>query len=338
VVGCGDGSVSAAEECDTAIAAGMTGACPTSCPALTMGTACVTRQLLGSACQTECIEVPGTCTNGDGCCPPTCTAATDSDCSANCGNGVIDSNTGETCEPAATAADGGVDSGVDAGTPCPEDPDDCDDDDPCTVESVLGSAQNCNAECLSTEITRPVDNDGCCPSGANSIADDDCPIDCGNGVVEEGEECDGSDGCDDECLLTLTTGQRQCLEDHVVDGSPSEECQRCACIQCPTEVLDCRADSNATRAMKCNTLINCALNNDCTGISCFCGTDALCFTPNGECRNESAAAADEPTGAPNLITVYERCNETAKPGVYACSRANQLGVCAAMNCASCPQP
>ncbi|HSD88339.1 MAG TPA: hypothetical protein VLB44_12515, partial [Kofleriaceae bacterium] len=43
-----------------------------------------------------CATVTG-CVGGDGCCPATCTNATDSDCSASCGNGSVDPN--ETCDP-----------------------------------------------------------------------------------------------------------------------------------------------------------------------------------------------------------------------------------------------
>ena len=242
VVGCGDGTVAPTEKCDTKIAAGTMGACPTACPAVTMGTACVTRRLEGTACQAECVDLAGTCTNGDGCCSgPPCTSQNDDDCSASCGNGVVESQMGETCER--PSMDGGVDAGVDAGVFCPSEAD-CDDDDPCTVDSVLGSAMTCNAQCLHTEIASAVDNDGCCPKGANSIADEDCPIDCGNGVVETGEECDGSDGCNDQCMVSYTDAQRDCLDKHVVKGSPDEECQKCGCIQCTDDVVACRGDSD----------------------------------------------------------------------------------------------
>jgi hypothetical protein len=334
VVGCGDGTVAANEVCDTAIATGMTGACPTSCPALTMGTACVTRELIGTACQAECVEVPGTCTHGDGCCPESCTAGTDDDCSASCGNGMVDVN--ETCEPVVG------DAGVDAGASCPRSAEDCDDDDPCTVESVLGSAQNCNAECLSTERTQPADGDGCCPTGANSVADDDCPPECGNDIVEGEEECDGSDGCDGECKITYTAEQQSCLAMYAPMGSSIEECAKCACVQCTALVETCRGDADTARRGKCDALINCALANDCNGNDCYCGkdwetNDPLCIAPTGDCIAETQAAASN-TGTPetNPITILGRQSDTN----YALGRAIALGQCTGipmMSCSACPQ-
>src|SRR5258706_8651423 len=67
------------------------------------------------------------CVAGDGCCPASCTHATDGDCSASCGNGSLEP--GETCDP--------PDS-------CPAA---CGDGDVCTKDVVAGSAANCNVAC-----------------------------------------------------------------------------------------------------------------------------------------------------------------------------------------------
>jgi hypothetical protein len=90
--------------------------------------------------------------------------------------------------------------------------------------------------------------------------------------------------------------------------------------------------------MKCDTLINCALNMDCTGTTCFCGTDALCVAPNGPCQMETAAAADVAFPNPNLLTLFDHCNNASTRSMWACGRASILGECAAAMCPSCPQP
>jgi hypothetical protein len=95
------------------------------------------------------------CVAGDGCCPATCTNATDADCSASCGDGTIDPN--ETCDP--------PDS-------CPTA---CGDGDVCTKDVVAGSAANCNVACANTPITMCAGGDGCCPSGCDNNGDPDCP-------------------------------------------------------------------------------------------------------------------------------------------------------------------
>jgi hypothetical protein len=326
--GCGDGRVAADELCDTAIAAGSAGACPTSCPALGAegAAACATRKLEGAGCMAKCVMLASLCSGGDGCCPPACTPKSDSDCPSNCGNGKIETTQGETCEPAAAGPD------VDAGVGCPTEAD-CDDGDPCTTDSLLGSAANCNAKCLNTPSTAIVKGDMCCPKGANSLADDDCPVMCGNKVVEKGEDCDGSAGCDSTCKINYTAAQMDCLTKYSIVGSPVEPCMRCACTQCTDLVVACRGDVDAVRKMKCDTLINCALANDCTGNPCYCGppnaADPLCLAPVGKCKAETEAAA----GSTVATDILARNTDTN----YALGRASALGICTAMNCATCPQ-
>jgi cysteine-rich repeat protein len=189
---CGDGVVESGETCDTAIAAGRPGACPTSCDD-------------GDSCTTDTLANPGTCTaacshtpitapvNGDGCCPPGANAGNDSDCSPSCGDGVVES--GETCDTAIAAGQPGA---------CPTS---CDDGDACTTDT-LANPGTCTAACSHTPITAPANGDGCCPRGANANDDNDCRPVCGNGVVEAGEQCDdgntnNGDGCSSTCQIEV---------------------------------------------------------------------------------------------------------------------------------------
>jgi hypothetical protein len=70
------------------------------------------------------------CIADDGCCPASCTNATDADCSASCGDGTIDP--GETCDPSDT---------------CPSA---CGDGDVCTKDVVVGSAAMAAARAAAT--------------------------------------------------------------------------------------------------------------------------------------------------------------------------------------------
>jgi cysteine-rich repeat protein len=92
---CGDGVVTPPETCDTGIAAGQPGACPTSCDD---GQACTTDTLHSAGtCNASCTHDPVTLpTDGDGCCPAGNNNNTDSDCAPVCGNGVVEA--GETCD------------------------------------------------------------------------------------------------------------------------------------------------------------------------------------------------------------------------------------------------
>ncbi len=93
---CGNGVLETGETCDTAIAAGQPGACPTTC---TPPDSCTTSVLQNNhTCTATCANTQiSACVNGDGCCPKGCNATNDNDCLAVCGNGVIE--TGEQCDP-----------------------------------------------------------------------------------------------------------------------------------------------------------------------------------------------------------------------------------------------
>lgn len=183
---CGNGMVDIGEACDIAIADGMPGACAEDCDD---GAACTADSLMNAGscaamCTTSIIE--DTDDGTDGCCPAGATSDTDSNCSATCGDGVVDA--GETCDTDISGAAG-------------ECPTDCDDADPCTTDTLL-SAGTCSAVCINPEVA-PMNGDSCCPSGANALNDDDCSAVCGNNVVEPGETCDDGNMADgDGCSMT----------------------------------------------------------------------------------------------------------------------------------------
>ncbi|MBI5547971.1 MAG: hypothetical protein HY901_29160 [Deltaproteobacteria bacterium] len=74
---CGDGVVNASEVCDVAIPDGEQGACPKSCESQDP---CQQASVGGHGCMAHCEVVAAPCRNTDGCCPASCSAATDDDC------------------------------------------------------------------------------------------------------------------------------------------------------------------------------------------------------------------------------------------------------------------
>ena len=154
---CGNGVVEApTEACDI----GLAGSCPAACPQA----ACVLPDLVNAGtCKAACVDQgrrQTTCILAakDGCCPGGCNAANDADCTAVCGNGVLEP--GETCDstpatPTCTSFS-------------------CDDKNACTTDIPSGSARTCDLRCTSTPVTTCIDGDGCCAPGCTGLNDSDC--------------------------------------------------------------------------------------------------------------------------------------------------------------------
>lgn len=199
-------------------------------------------------CNVVCSNMPITSpASDDGCCPRGANIGNDNDCEIVCGDGVV--SAGETCEPKSkdkscpTSCNDGDECTTDMMTgdasrctaKCsnsavkhtgPTSEAECDDDDPCTADSIVqinacsakcsntavkhtgptsaadcndsnpctqdlvATVNSCTSKCSSSAITQPMSGDGCCPSGVSSANDTDCPPVCGNGMKEAGEECD----------------------------------------------------------------------------------------------------------------------------------------------------
>jgi cysteine-rich repeat protein len=247
---CGDGEVTGDELCDTAIAPGGEGACPTSCDD---GDSCTTDNLDGAACGVSCGNAPITLpADDDLCCPTGADASTDNDCAGSCGDGF---RTGaELCDTAIPEGSVGA---------CPTG---CDDGMACTTDELVGGG-SCDAVCLATPITAAVGGDGCCPTGATIGTDADCPAACGDGVLSAGEACDTGiasgpgacpTGCDDgaACTADALMGAGTC--DAVCGSTP---------ITTPVSGDGC-----------CPSGGTIATDSDCTGV---CGDGVL--SPGESC-------------------------------------------------------
>jgi hypothetical protein len=172
---CGNGKLDPGETCDVAVAAGQPNACPGDCDD---NIACTIDTMKGSRCHVQCeheeIRTPAA---DDRCCPAGATSSTDPDCSATCGDGVIQAR--ETCDTGIAPGKAGA---------CPGE---CSKRDACVHASLISSG-TCAAVCARETVTASIAGDGCCPSGATNASDSDCPVVCGNGKVETeaGETCD----------------------------------------------------------------------------------------------------------------------------------------------------
>jgi cysteine-rich repeat protein len=272
---CGNGVTEPGEKCDP----------PASCPVCPESAACLQVEQKGApetcdrVCEASAITM---CRSNDGCCPSGCNPSNDSDCSARCGDAVIDAAT-ETCEPGTA-------------TPCPSS---CDDGDPCTKDVTTGSESNCNVACTHVAITAAVNGDGCCWMGANANSDSDCKPACGNGVIENGEECedgnrDRGDGCSDAC-------KRESPMDRCLAGRETDRCAQCTCDKCAPAATSCRME-NGEAGRQCRSLFGCMQRSGCNDISCYCGDDlvsCLLGEPTGPCVSPIQTAA----GSNNVLEI-----------------------------------
>ncbi|MGE0791680.1 MAG: DUF4215 domain-containing protein [Sandaracinaceae bacterium] len=235
-----------------------------------------------------------------------------SDCVIECGDGTVGAN--ETCDIA-------IASGAGA---CPTD---CDDSMACTSDVLSGT--ECTAECLSAPITAPLNGDGCCPAGATSLNDDDCPVGCGNMMLEAGELCD--DGTAAPCPTMCNDGN-SCTSD-VLSGAAST-CD----AECPFDpITACSTTSDGCCPSACDSTMDADCSATCGNgtfepplETCEDGTATPCPT---SCDDGMACTRDTLTGSAAMCNV--QCGHAA---ITMCSTTSDgccPGGCNAGNDADC---
>jgi cysteine-rich repeat protein len=263
---CGNGKLEAGEHCDPIAS------CPnaTTCKATD---ACLQASVTGNAseCTAECKLTPiSACQDHDNCCPAGCKAALDADCSASCGDRVIDAT--ETCE-AQTAQ------------PCPAN---CDDRDACTTDVMTGSADTCNVVCTHAPIaTASLVVDGCCPPGASANTDADCAAACGNGMIESGELCDGN------CASSAAdcADNMSCTADRV----SGTLCTR-QCVHSPITMPSLTSDSCCPSAGNANSDADCSPVCGNSVVESGERCDGNCPSTAADCTDSVACTLDRVTG------------------------------------------
>ena len=276
---CGNGLVEAGEICDPP------SLCDVDCPA--PDNACATAELIGdpSTCDAQCVIVPVTTCEADGCCPSNCSANDDPDCVPFCGNGFVEQN--EIC-------DGN----------CPS----CDDMDACTTDTRLGLAANCDVTCQNEPITVCGNADGCCPSTTTCDAnqDQDCTPICGNGVLEIFETCDGNcpAGCGDGDVCTTDVMMGSSATCDVVCTNPvitacgaDEGCCPASCnaltdpncspvcgngVTEPPETCDGNCPSSCNDNNACTTDVRSGTSGNCN-VTCTNTVITACVNGDGCC-------------------------------------------------------
>jgi hypothetical protein len=275
---CGNAVVeeAAGEECDPGITTGA-GKCPANIDDCDDQKSC-TDDSFNSAqgCAAACghIDIENCSgTTKDGCCAPGCDNNTDKDCSANCGNGVVEKGDGEECDKTIVSPAEGF---------CPTDAAvDCDDKDPCTADTIDGTTAACTAKCIHSAIgASTVAKDLCCPKGANNNTDSDCKAVCDNGVFEPGggETCDDGVDSTKPCpVITACDDKNACTNDTLPEGTKDNACT----VACKNTAFEpCCGDAKVTAGSEsCDTLITGGATGDCANITCVDAYTCTVDTP-----------------------------------------------------------
>lgn len=306
---CGNGVVEAGEACDTAIAAGMLGACPTDC---SDGMPCTADVLMGTGCNATCSNtIITTIGAADLCCPTGASSANDPDCPAGCGNGVLDP--GENCDTMIAAGQPGA---------CPTAAS-CNDSNTCTTDSLV-SAGTCMDQCMNAPITMPAAGDSCCPPGANANTDPDCAPSCGNGAVESGESCDTTiaAGLPGACPTVAAdcNDSNACTVDTLSGSGCGAHCTHVASIG-PSATADgcCPAGGDANNDADCLAVCGNGVYEPTAGEACDPGVatgPGTCPTnPATDCNDTNACTADTIAGvgcgATCAHSTISACNTTS---------------------------
>lgn len=257
---CGNRVVEKGEVCD--------GNCPTSCPK--PSDECMASELMGDGCQAKCVDrrLEAAMGRRDGCCPARANSLTDADCEPECGNRVTER--GETCD-------------ADCPTSCPSTGDEC------FTNERTGT--ECNYKCTREAREPSRTRDGCCADAANGDGrvDPDC-IECGNNIVEPGEECDETSSTCVSCRIEqppAPTGWNYATRCDKADDPPYTDCAVNSgvsavchaggfCAPKCSPDLPCPANSNGRAKPTCAILCQliCTGSADCpSGMTC--ATDGM---------------------------------------------------------------
>lgn len=216
-----------------------------------------------------------------------------------------------------------------------------------------GVPETCDVKCSAVALTAKPGVDGCCPSGATSKTDGDCSPSCGNGVVEQGEVCDGKcpDSCDDG---------DPCTADRLVGsaGTCSAACTHSAVTAAKSGDGCCPSNANATNDNDCtpkcgngvvesgetcdgNCPTKCTQDNDpCTvnelsgsGCGVTCQVRQLTRKPAGDCNDGKECTDDVQIEATSVCEMI--CKHNGKPAGTACGVG---GKCSGTLANSCDLP
>ncbi len=238
-----------------------------------------------------------------------------------CGDGILDDSAGETCDDGNTLSDDGCSSTCEAelfcgdGKTSPEIGEDCDWSDDATAD---GCTLNCEPIICGDG---KVDEGEQCDDFANSDPSDGCRSDCtvpfcGDGEVDDfdGEECDdenfkNGDGCSIFCLIEAVCGNGEQEPGEECDGG-SDCSASCTLVGCGNGEKDESEDCDPSAP---DAPDNC--RNDCTLAVCGDGI----FDPNEECDD-----GGDSTGCTADCKLKTDCGDKIREETEECDDGNKV--------------
>ena len=194
---------------------------------------------------------------------------------ARCGDGYVDTATGEQCEDGNLIGFDGCEPGTCQYT-CASGAV-CDDGEPCNGAEACSAAHVCvsgTALAPGTDCSTAAVSGGVC-RGSGSMAE--CAnAGCGNGVVDGTEDCDDmneviGDGCDNDCTFTCAlAADCVALDTNVCDGP--DVCRLTDHLCVPSTPLDC-ADAIACTDDTCDPVMGCVHTDNGTGTFFYADCD-----------------------------------------------------------------
>jgi hypothetical protein len=131
------------------------------------------------------------------------------------------------------------------------------------------------------------------------------PIECGNGIVQEGEACDdgaASPYCNDDCTLAECGDGKLSLDEDCDDAGESAACNAdCTLAECGDGMI------NATAGEACDDVgVTANCNADCTATSC--GDGIVNMVAGEECDGDGAGTGGE-TAECNSDCTFSYCGD-----------------------------
>jgi cysteine-rich repeat protein len=340
---CGDGVVTAPEECDDgskngAASDGCTATCTFVCLSTDPARDCKATECAGAG---TCNDASHTCTAGSSAPDGTPCGGVDggapsgdagtSVCkggvcvTAGCGDGIVEAP--EQCD---FGAGNGVGTGCEANCTfsCVLSPTSCVTQDPCggtntcTAITVGGSpGQKC-------ELGAPEANGTPCPNGGTCQSALCVTLNCGNGTVDTGEQCDwgkandvAGSGCEPDCTFSCTTSPNSCPGADPCSASP----ETCSVVAGPTGTpagdngQKCSAGTVLAQCAGCGGANICVANvckADTCGDSCVVAPET-CDPPNGTTCGPNCQAIACGDG---VVAGTEQCDDTNTTNLDGCDQ------------------